>query len=71
MRSKRQHPWLGFDPCLVLAALGFVLLDGPAAGVVSLLAVLAFLGACIHALRGADPESVRQSERTNLTGWFM
>ena len=71
MRSHRHHPWLGFVPFLVLAALGFVLLDGPAAGVVSLLAVLALLGACMYALRGVDREAVRQSERTNGAGWFM
>ena len=71
MRSKRRHPWLGVVPCLVLAALGFVVLDGPGAGVVSLLAVLTFLGACMYALRSHDSASVRRSERTNMAGWFM
>ena len=71
MPSKRRHMWLVFVPFLVLAVLGFVVLHGAAGGVVSLLAVLALFGGCIAALRGADRDSVRQSERTNMTGWFM
>ena len=66
-----RHPSLNFVPFFVFAALGFVLLHGAAAGVVSLVAVLALVGGCIAVLRRADRGAVRQSERTNLTGWFL
>ena len=32
--------------------------------------VLAFIFACMYALRGNDPETVSHDERTGLTGWF-
>ncbi len=64
MRRKRR-PWLGFVPFVVLAVLGIVVLDGVASGVVSFAAMLAFVVACINALRGADADA----DRTGLAGW--
>jgi hypothetical protein len=45
-------------------------LHGPAAGVVSLAALLTFIFACMYALRGQDADTVSRGERTGFTGWF-
>ena len=70
MRPKRRRPWVGFAIFAVLAILGLFVLHGPAAGVASLAALLAFIFACMQALRRQDPGSVSHNERTGLTGWF-
>jgi hypothetical protein len=53
-----------------LAVLGLFVLSGAAAGVVLLFALLAFIGACMYALRGNDADAVARSNRTGFTGWF-
>jgi hypothetical protein len=45
-------------------------LHGPAAGITSLAAFLAFIFACMYALRRQEPETVSHNERTGFTGWF-
>lgn len=69
MRPKRR-PWVGFAVFAVLAILALFVLHGPAAGVASLAALLAFIFACMYALRREDPDTVSHDERTGLTGWF-
>jgi len=69
VRPKRRV-WVGFAVFAVLAVLGLFVLHGPAAGIASLGALLAFIFACMYALRGNDPETVSHDERTGLTGWF-
>ena len=54
----------------MLGILGWFVLDGALAGVASLAALLAFIGACIYALRGEDPDTRRQGDRTGLAGWI-
>ena len=70
MSPKRPRSWIGFAVFAVLAILGLFVLSGPAAGVASLAALLAFIFACMQALRRQDPGSVSHNERTGLTGWF-
>jgi hypothetical protein len=70
MPPRRRHPWAGFALFGVLAILALVVLDGSAAGIASFAAMLVFVGACIYALRGQDPDAVRSSQRTGLRGWF-
>jgi hypothetical protein len=61
---------MGFVLVVSLAVLGLFVLDGGVAGVASLAALLALIGACIYALRGEDPDAVKRSDRTGLTGWI-
>jgi hypothetical protein len=70
VRPKRRRPWVGFAVFTVLAVLGLFVLHGPAAGVALLAALLAFILACMSALRRQDPATVSHNERTGLTGWF-
>jgi hypothetical protein len=69
MPPRHRHAWVGFALFAVLAILGLVI-DGSAAGVTSLAAMLVFVGACIYALRGQDAAAVKGSQRTGLRGWF-
>jgi uncharacterized membrane protein HdeD (DUF308 family) len=69
VRPKRRA-WVGFVAFAVLAVLGLFVLHGPAAGIASLAALLAFIFACMYALRGQNPETVSHDERTGFTGWF-
>ena len=50
--SSQHRRWPLFVPFALLAVLGLFVLEGAAAGVVLLVAFLAFLGACIVNLRG-------------------
>lgn len=70
MPPKRRRAWLGFALCVVLSILGLFVLDGAAAGVVSLVALVVFIGACIYALRGEHADTRARSDRTGLAGWF-
>ena len=70
MTPKRRRPWVGFAIFAVLAIAGLFVLHGPAAGVVLLAALLAFIFACMYALRRQDPDTVSRSDRTGLSGWF-
>ena len=54
----------------VLAILALFVLDGAVAGATSLAAMLVFIGACVTALRGQDPDAVRDGDRTGLAGWI-
>jgi hypothetical protein len=67
---KRRRAWVGFAVFVALAASGLFLLDGAAAGAVLLAAMLVFIGACIYALKGHEPGTIRHNERTGLAGWF-
>ena len=70
MRPKRRHAWVGFAIFAVLAILGLFVLDGVAAGVTLFAALLEFIGACIYALRGEDPDSVAHGNKGGFAGWF-
>jgi hypothetical protein len=70
MAPRRRYAWVGFALFGGLAILALVALDGSAAGIASFAAMLVFVGACIYALRGQDPDAVRGSQRTGLRGWF-
>jgi hypothetical protein len=50
--------------------LGLFVLDGAAAGATLFVTVLVFIGACIYALRGEDPDAIEHNQRTGLGGWF-
>jgi hypothetical protein len=67
---RRRHAWVGFALCAILAILGLVVLDGVAAGATLLVTMIAFVVACIYALRGEAPDAVENTQRTGLTGWF-
>lgn len=66
---KRRRPWLGFAPAVLLGVLAGFVVHGPVAGVLALATMLAFIGACIHALRDEDPEAVARGHRVGLGGW--
>ena len=70
MPPKRRHAWIGFALFAILAILGLLVLDGAASGLVLFLAMLVFIGACIAALRGEDPDATRASDRTGIAGWI-
>ena len=69
MTPKRRRPWVGFALSTILAVCGLFVLDGIASGVVVFAAFLAFLGACMYALKAQDPEARKRSERNGL-GWI-
>jgi membrane associated rhomboid family serine protease len=68
--SRRLRTRLGFALFVILAVLGLFVLDGPAGGIASLAAIFAFIGSCMYSLRGEDPATVSQNERTGMAGWF-
>jgi hypothetical protein len=70
MHHKRRRVWLGFALCAALAVLGLFVLDGAVSGAELLVTMLLFIGVCIYALRGEDPEVRAQSDRTGLAGWI-
>jgi hypothetical protein len=66
---KRRHAWLGFALTAALGLVSVLVLRGAAAGVTSLLTLLAFIAACIYALRGRDADITGRTERAGLRGW--
>jgi hypothetical protein len=70
MASKRRRVWIGFAVFAALAILALFVLHGAAAGVASLAAMLALIGAGIYALRGNDAEARKHGDRTGLAGWI-
>jgi hypothetical protein len=69
VKPRRRRVRAGFALSAVLAVLALVVLDGAAAGVASLGAMLAFIGACINGLRGYDQGSREDGDRTGIAGW--
>jgi hypothetical protein len=67
---KRRRARFGVALCAVLAILALFVLDGAAAGVASLAAMLAFIGTCIYVLGGEDADTRARSDRTGLAGWL-
>jgi hypothetical protein len=63
--SKRRRVWLGFALTAALGLVSLFVLDGAVAGIASLLTMLAFIGACIYAARGGNPDA-----RPGVTGWI-
>jgi hypothetical protein len=61
---------VGFALCALLVILGLFVLGGAAGGATLFVAMLAFIGACIYALRGEDPDAVAHNQRTGHAGWF-
>jgi hypothetical protein len=60
---------LAFGLFAVLAVLAVFVLDGAAAGVSALAAMLVFILACIEALRHEDADTRRRNDRSALAGW--
>ena len=69
MPPRRRRAWLGFVLTAALGLVSVLVLHGAAAGVGSLLALLAFIAACMYALRGRDADSMERTERAGLRGW--
>ena len=67
---RKRRPWVGFVLFAILAILGLFVLGGIAAGVDLFVAMLVFIFACMYALRGEEPDSVAQNQRTGFAGWF-
>jgi hypothetical protein len=61
---------VGFALFAALAILGLFVLHGTAGGATLLVAMLAFIGACIYALRGEDPDAIAHNQRSGFAGWF-
>jgi hypothetical protein len=70
MPPRRRRARAGFVLCAVLAILSLFVLDGAGSGMAALAAMLVFIAACISALRGQDPATAAQSDRTGLAGWI-
>jgi hypothetical protein len=70
MPRRRRRAWVGFLVFAILAIAGLFVVHGAASGAVLLAAFLAFLLACIYALRGQSRDSVAQTQRTGFTGWI-
>jgi hypothetical protein len=70
MRPRRRRAWIGFTLSVAIAFAGLFVIDGPVGGVATLVAMLGFIGACIYALSGEDPEVRAQSDRVGLAGWI-
>jgi hypothetical protein len=70
VRPKRRHAWVGFAIVAVLAFLGLFVLGGIASGVSLFVALLAFIFACIYALRGVNADTVAHDDKTASAGWF-
>jgi hypothetical protein len=58
---------IAFAVDVVLAILALFVLNGPAGGIVALVALLLFILTCIAALR---PRATADSDRTGLAGWM-
>jgi len=69
MPPKRRRVWVRFALAAALAAIGLFVLHDAASGVVVFVALLVFFAACIHALKGSDPDELDESNRRNL-GWL-
>jgi hypothetical protein len=67
---KRHRARAGFLLFALLAVVCLFVLHGAASGVAALAAMLAFIAACISALRGHDAEAVAKGDRTGLAGWI-
>jgi hypothetical protein len=67
--KRRRRRWVPFALAAALG-IGAVAFDGAVAAAAALAAMLAFVGACTHALRDEDPDSVAHSQRSTLGGWF-
>ncbi len=52
MRTHSRRTWPGFALVMLLSVVGLFVLDGPASGVVLLVALLGMIGVCIYALAG-------------------
>jgi hypothetical protein len=52
MRTHSRRIWPLFVVVAMVSLVGLLILDGPASGVVLLVALLGFIVACIYALRG-------------------
>jgi hypothetical protein len=68
--AKRHGLRFAFAFVAVLGILALFVLDGAAAGVAALAAMLGFILACIAALRRKDADDRRSADRTGLAGWF-
>jgi hypothetical protein len=67
---RRRHAWLGFALTAALGVLALFVLHGIAGGVAALLTLLAFIFACMYALRGQDPDVSATGRRVGLRGWI-
>ena len=70
MSPGRHRGRISFALVGVLGILAVFVLDGAAAGVAALAALLGFILACIDALRREDADVRRRADRTGLAGWF-
>jgi hypothetical protein len=69
VRPRKRRRWVGFALSGTFSVLAVLVLHGPLAGVAALAAMLTFIGACMFALRGQDPDMLATGDRTALGGW--
>jgi xanthosine utilization system XapX-like protein len=65
---KRHAVALAFGLVAVIAILALFVVDGPAGGILALVAMIGFILACMAALRAREAD--RDADRTGLAGWF-
>jgi hypothetical protein len=70
MPPTRHRGRISFALVAVLGILAVFVLDGAAAAVAALAAMLGLILACTDALRREDEEVRRKADRTALAGWF-
>jgi hypothetical protein len=69
--SPKRHPVrIAFSLVALFGILSQFVLEGPAAGVAALAAMIGFILACIDALRRQDAGVRRSADRSGLAGWF-
>jgi hypothetical protein len=65
---KRHAVKLAYALVAVIAILALFVVDGPAGGILALVALIGFILTCIAALRAQG--AGRDADRTGLAGWF-
>jgi hypothetical protein len=65
---RRRAIKLAYALVAVIAILALFVVDGPAAGILALVAMVGFILTCIAALRARGPDA--SSDRAGLTGIF-
>jgi hypothetical protein len=68
-RPRKRRRWVGFALSGVLFVLAVFVLHGAIAGMAALASMLAFITACLLALRGAEPAGLAAGDRTAIGGW--
>ena len=68
MRVIKRRAWPWFLLAGLLSAVGVIVLDGAAGGLVCFAAVVVLIGACLRGLASSDPDAVKRAEFGGFVG---